>query len=175
MTKIKLFVGLIGGKKSILNVFDCSSKDSGVIRKVFEDKKIDLVFNLELNNKKDHTHFVNSGLDQVLCKLAKKHGKIVCFSFGSLLNVSNFKRSRLLGRIIQNIRFCKKYKVKIAIASFAKNAKEMRYYHDLIALLIVLKAQTSDAKNALKNVYEKIKENKFKKSDKYICEGLTLA
>ncbi len=129
----------IAGKfRNTFCITDCSFVNNGVIRKIFENKGINLVYGLELNRLNDHTHFLNSGLDQVLCKLAKKHGTIICFNFHDLLFSDN--KARLLGRIMQNIRFCKKYKVKIAIASFATKPIEMRYYHDLVSLLVVLKA-----------------------------------
>ena len=100
-TKIKLKYGIVCDYKSIqkaskisnLCLFDAGGKDNSIIRKVFENNKFDLVFNLEINNKNEHTHFVNSGLDQVLCRLARKKDKIVCFNFNSLLYSKDFQRS----------------------------------------------------------------------------------
>ena len=179
-TKIKLNVGLIINKmnnvvnKSNLSVFDASYKSNALIRKVFESRNVDLICNLELNNLKDHTHFVNSGFDQVLCKIAKKRNKIICFDFSQILLVKGKLRSRLLSRIMQNIKICKKYKVGTTIASFAKDPKQMRYYHDLIALLIVLKSDIKSSKKAVKIVCDKIYENEFKKSKSYVTNGVSL-
>lgn len=177
-TKIKLDFAVICDSKKTRNItnlciFDCSFKNNSVIRYIFESKDIDLVFGLENNSLKDHTHFVNSGLDQVLCKIAKKKNKIVCFDFSSILNSSDELRSKLLSRMIQNIKLCKKYKVDIAIISFAKKPDDMKYYHDLIAFLIVLKCDPAKAKKAVKVIINKIKKKKFINSDKYLCEGLT--
>jgi len=67
-----------------------------------------------------------SGLNQVLCKLAAKNNVAIGFDFSYLLNSSGKERARILGRMSQNVRFCKKYKVKMVFSSFARNKYELR-------------------------------------------------
>lgn len=85
-----------------------------------------IVFGFEQDDRKDHTHYRSSGLNQVLCKLAKEKGVAIGFSFSSILNSFGQKRAILLGRMMQNITFCKKYKTPMWLASFATNPYEMR-------------------------------------------------
>lgn len=163
-TKVKLCLGIFCDIKAVsrisrincLRVFDAAFKPISSIRGCFEQRGFNLVTNLELNDRKDHTHYANSGLDQVLCAMARAKNKIVCFNFNNVLRAHKEERAKLLGRIIQNIRFCEKYKVDIAIASFATRPYEMRYYHDLVSFLIALKAQHKSAHDAVSAVLGKV-------------------
>ncbi len=85
-----------------------------------------IVFGFEQDDRKDHTHFRSSGLNQVLCKLAKEKGVAIGFSFSSILNSFGQKRAILLGRMMQNITFCRKYKTPMWLASFATTPYDMR-------------------------------------------------
>jgi RNase P/RNase MRP subunit p30 len=56
----------------------------------------------------------------------------------SLLKCSDVRRAVLLGRMKQNLRICKKYKVKIRVFSFALKPYEIRSEKDLESLGKVL-------------------------------------
>ena len=141
-TNIKLNFGLIAEPKDIIKakrvcnfvIIESSEKDQNIL----ENSKPHLIFNLEKNSNKDKTHYRYSGLNQVMCKLANKDNIIIAFSFSELLNSTKERRSILLGRIIQNLRFCKKYKVETILSSFAKTPKEMRTIKDLNSLKKIL-------------------------------------
>ncbi|MBW2981359.1 hypothetical protein KY343_00635 [Candidatus Woesearchaeota archaeon] len=173
-TKVKLFYGLMSDIKNVSKVRKVCDlvliKASGDDQAVFERVKPDIVYDLELNAKKDPINFRASGLNQVLCKFAAKNKVIIGFSFSSILNAKN--RVMILGRMMQNIRFCRKYKVDTVFASFAKTPFEMRAWHDLVSFLIVLGMHAGKAKKSLKIIEEKIKENYKKKSSEYIGEGI---
>jgi len=111
-------------------------------------------------------------LDQVTCKLARDNGKLVAFSFASILNSTGRQRAKLLGRMMQNIRFCRGFKVRTVTASFATSPFGMRSSHDLKAFGISLGMHPLDAKLSLSNAYDKIKHNAKKKSPDYIAEGV---
>lgn len=100
--------------------------DSIVNRKAVENKKVDILLSPEKESKRDFMFSRNSGLNQVLCKLAAKNDVAIGFNFSDLLNCSGKERSKTLGRMRQNVRLCKKYKVKIIFSSFAKNKYELR-------------------------------------------------
>ena len=53
----------------------------------------------------------------------------LAFSFNLILN-SNTK-SKILGRIKQNLKLANKYKIKTLVASFANKPHQMRAYKDL--------------------------------------------
>jgi ribonuclease P/MRP protein subunit RPP1 len=97
-----------------------------VNRKAVENKKVDILLSPEKNDKRDFMFSRNSGLNQVLCKLAAKNNVAISFNFSDVLNCSGKERARLLGRMRQNVRLCKKYKVKMIFSSFAKNKYELR-------------------------------------------------
>ncbi|MFH1641591.1 MAG: RNase P subunit p30 family protein [Nanoarchaeota archaeon] len=109
-----------------------NSKDN---RFVIEKNKDLIIFNLEDTGKKEYIHHRSSGLNQVLCKLASENNITVAFSFNSILKADREYRSKLLGRIKQNVRFCNKYKVKTAVYSFAVKPYGLRNYKDLKGLL----------------------------------------
>lgn len=98
-------------------------------RTSFETKEIDIVFGLEAKAKNDFNRQRNSGLNQVLCEIARKKEKTYGFNFRDILVAKD--RPAVIGRIMQNIELCKKYKVKTAIFSGAKEAAEMRNLTDL--------------------------------------------
>jgi len=174
---LDIFSGIITGpaemkkaRNADLIVVKSSEKD----RHVFEKAKPDLIFDLELKAKKDFIHHRNSGLNHVLCNLAKKNKILVGFSLSSLLSTKDMLRSQIIGRIKQNIRLCRKYKIKTVLASFATTPYEMRSSHDLISLGISLGMHPKEAKESLQNALQKINSNKKKKSPDYIAEGIEI-
>ncbi len=100
-----------------------------------------IVFGFELLEEKEHTHHRKSGLNQVLCKIATDKKTAIGFSFSTILNSTGQKRAQLLGRTMQNITFCQKYKTPMKIASFATNPYEMRAPADLAAFFTQLGMQ----------------------------------
>jgi len=176
-TKINLFLALQSAPANIKKAKNLA--DLVLVKSIPEqDQKIleklipDILFDLELSPKKDPLHFRLSGLNQVLCNLAQKNNTAIGFSFSSMLNYKN--KPQLLGRIIQNIKLCRKYKVKTIFASFAKTPLQMRSPHDLISLAIVLGMHPSEAKLSLTNTLNIIQQNKKKKSPGYISEDIEI-
>ncbi|MBW2970027.1 hypothetical protein KY319_02795 [Candidatus Woesearchaeota archaeon] len=92
-----------------------------------------IVYGFETIEPKEHTHYRKSGMNQVLCKLATNKKVKIGFAFSTILNNHGQKRAIILGRMMQNIKFCKKYKTPIIIASFAANPYEMRAEAELKA------------------------------------------
>ncbi len=118
-------------------------------REIFDKKKSIVIYNLE-DQKRDFIHFRNSGLNQVLCKLAKKNNIAVAFNFNLVLNNDGMKRSQILGRMMQNVRFCRKYKIHTVVASFASKPEGMRSAHDLVSFGISIGMHPKQAKESLK-------------------------
>lgn len=118
-------------------------------RSHFENGNVNVMFNLEHQHKRDKHHYKKSGLNQVLCKLAKTKKITVAFSFNSVL--SSDDKGFFLGRMMANMNMCQKYKNKILIASFATNPKDLRFWKDLVSFGIVLGLNPKDAKAAVLN------------------------
>ena len=95
-------------------------------REFFESKKVGFLVGAESVDGKDSFHQRRSGLDEVMCKLAVEKDKVLVF------DISQFSFSGLtLGRMMQNARLCRKFKLKTLVASFTSNPLEMRAPKDL--------------------------------------------
>lgn len=144
--EIKIFSGIIS-KNKIKNSDFIITKANDNIRPILEKAQTNIVFDFELSERKDFIHHRNSGLNQVLCKIMKDKKIILGFSFSSILNSKNPQH---LGRIMQNIQFARKYKIKTAFASLTNNPYEMRSPKDLITFLEVLGMHPKQAQDSLK-------------------------
>jgi RNase P/RNase MRP subunit p30 len=117
------------------------SNDEQTVRFIMEQKWIHFFTDIETSTGRDHTHYRRSNFNQVLAKLAKETRKTYLVDFSNLLKVQGRKRSLLIGRIMQNIKICDKYKVPVSIATFATNKYDLRNPNDLKALLRVLRTK----------------------------------
>ena len=115
-------------------------------RPVFESKFVDIIYGLECVSKKDYIHHKASGMNQVLAKYAQKNKISIAFQFSMLLKSKGVKRAAIMARISQNIKICRKYKVHMITASFAKKPFDMRGPRDMIALMQDLGMTGSEAK-----------------------------
>ena len=156
-TKLRLFTGIIADSKNISKAKNLTKfviyKSTGNDRHAIEKSRPNVVFGLETIASRDSMHSRNSGLNQILCKLANKNNIIIGFSFSSLLNTDGKLRSQILGRLMQNIRLCRKYKVKTVIASFAEKPYDMRPCPDLKSALISLGMHPTEASDSFGNIY----------------------
>ena len=116
-------------------------------RKTVENKQVDILVAPERVGRKDRLNQRDSGLNDVLCKLAKENDVAIGFSFSDLLN-SKY-RAVVLGRMMQNVRLCRKYKVRMVLASFAHDPWDMRSAYDLLAFGQVLGMTPKEATIAL--------------------------
>jgi len=135
--KIKIQTALVVEEKQIQKAKKDVSivfvKSTGNDRWVFEKSQADVIYGLEAAQRKDFIHHRASGLNQVLCKIASVKGKKIGFDFSTVLNSKGMLRAQIIGRMMQNVKFCRKYKVKTVLESFAKNPYEMRAPKDLEA------------------------------------------
>ena len=128
--KKKLLQGInLGKNKKKLVV--CRVNDEETLRFALEKTAADMVIGVEGMHEKDSLHYVRSGLDDVLCKIAADRGKIIGFSFSSVLNSS--VKGKLLARMMLKVRLCRKYKVKMMLSNFSGCLEEMRSSKDLEA------------------------------------------
>ena len=110
-------------------------------RSAVENKNIDILLSPERGRIK------SSGLNQVLCKLAKKNDIALGFNFHDVLISKN--RSLILEKMMQNIRLCRKYKVRMVVISGAYNEHELKPARDLISFALILGMTPGEAKLAL--------------------------
>lgn len=120
-------------------------------RKILTSRNATILLNPE-SNIKDSIKQVNSGLNQVLCELASKNKIDIAFSLDRLQNTS------LIPKIMQNIRLCRKYRVRMLFFTLAESKYELRSARDLVSLLTVLGMTPLEAKYALAGIGEILKE-----------------
>ncbi|MFA5020104.1 MAG: hypothetical protein WC533_03310 [Candidatus Pacearchaeota archaeon] len=89
----------------------------------------------------------SSHLDSVLCRQAAKKEIAFGFDISFLRNKDEKQKSDYLGRLIQDIKLCMKYKAKFVLVN-ANGDK-----HDIFAFLLTLGASTIIAKYAVENSF----------------------
>ncbi len=151
--KLKIVTAIAADQKKIIHARQKSGlvfmKSTGDDRFAFERSKPDIVFELEEAQRHDYIHQRASGLNHILCDLAKKNNVAIGFSFSSVLNSSGMLRAQIIGRMQQNISLCRKYKNKAVVASFARNPYEMRSPQDLISFFITLGMHQKEANDGV--------------------------
>ena len=95
-------------------------------RNAVENKNVDVLLSPEKGRTKDFMKFRNSGLNQVLCKLANKNKVGIGFNFDDVLNSEN--KINLLGKMMQNVKLCKKYKIKMNIFSKDRSESDLKSF-----------------------------------------------
>ena len=129
---------IIKNKDSKIKTKIIAAKSSDNDRFLIETKKVKLIYGFEELGRKDYLHQRASGLNHIMCELARKNNIIVGFSYGSLVNSDELQSQIIAGRMRQNINLCHKYKVKTIIASFAENPFDLRAHHDVSSLFKLL-------------------------------------
>lgn len=101
------------------------SQDSEFNRKILEYGKFDVLIDLEYSDKPDSLKQLESGLNHVLAKFAAKNNIMIGFDLNRFSNLRKKEKAIILGRIMQNIKICRKAGAKITIINIKdkKNAK----------------------------------------------------
>jgi len=140
------------------NLIVVKGNSDEINRAALENKRTDILLSPEYGREKDFIHFRNSGLNQVLCKLANKNKIAIGFNFSDLINAE--KKEIILGKMMQNVILCRKYKVKIVIGSFANKKNEIKNRSELMSFGKVLGMNGKEVKEGLN----------FKKKEKAIIK-----
>jgi hypothetical protein len=169
-----LFLGM--ANKLDLNLINFEqTKDSFifetcVMKKMSEEiPKADIVFGLELSSRQDYMHQRNSGLNHILAKQLKEKDIVVCFSLNSV-----FENEVVLGRMKQNVKLCRKYKVKMIYASLASDEFGLRTEHDLQYFAKAIGFNSFEIKNKDKIIQDKILFCNKRKEGKIIGKGVEI-
>lgn len=129
--------------------FDAPMISLSAGRDIFEMQKPLLIPWLEEMPRNDLMHSRHSGFNHILAELAYKNSHIVCFSHCALLNSGAANFSTILGRMMQNVRLCQKYKVRMKLASFAKSPYQLRAAKEMESFGHFLGMQPGEIKSAL--------------------------
>ena len=117
--------------------------------RMLNNPSVDIFFVPHALSRRDHLHWRSSGVDETMIKLAKKHSIAIGFRFDLILQVDGVQRAQLLGRIMQTIRLCHKYNVRMVLCSFATDVYGLRNASDLQGLGRLLGMTPLEAKQAI--------------------------
>ena len=109
--------------------------------KVLENKKTNALI-LSHKDKKDRLKQRDTGLNHILCKIARDKNKLILIDLKEIMEARSEEKAQILGRLMQNIMLLKKYNVKTGVTN-----KSTRNNHDIMSLLLTLGASTSFAKD----------------------------
>lgn len=118
-------------------------------RQFIERPGVSLVYDTESSHPRKFMHHRGSGLNQVLCRMAAEKETAIGFNLSRILMAKPVERSRLMGCMRQNIHLCRKYKVMMRLASFARNPFLMRAPHDVLSFGVSLGMHPAEAKASL--------------------------
>lgn len=109
-------------------------------RLILENKKVDMLI-LSHTNKKDKLKQRDSGLNHVLCNLARENNIILAMDIQEI-NGDKKDKALILARWIQNIKLIKKAKCKIKLLNYSNKIQAF-------SLLLSMGLDTNKAKQAL--------------------------
>ena len=117
------------------------SGDDSLNRKILEKEPVDFLVVLQAN-RKDSPKQRQSGFNQVMAKIAKKHNVTIGICLDELVAGKGKQKSDILARIRQNVKLCAKNKLNMRFCG-----KTKRDLYDLKALGLTLGMPTWMTKN----------------------------
>ena len=101
---------------------------------LFEDRRVSYIIDMESGRRDDFIHHRNSGLNQVFLDQAVRGDKTLLVNAHALL-AGPLPQPVILGRMLQNNTFYRKYSPRVVVVSGAREPLEMRPWRDLQHLL----------------------------------------
>lgn len=118
------------------------AQDPEFNRKILENRNVDIFLSPESHKRKDSLKERDSGLNEILCRIAVKNNIKIGVNIEELKNKDKKEKAILLARIKQNIMLCKKTGAElIVLGNYDKK--------DMFSLLLTLGCSTSQAKKAI--------------------------
>jgi RNase P/RNase MRP subunit p30 len=111
-----------------------SSNDDEISRKVIEKEPVSILL-IKQKGRKDRQKQRNSGLNSVMSKIAKKRGIEIGIFLDEITESHGKDKAEILSRVEQNIKLCKKEKLKMKFISHGGNNGND---YDLKALALIL-------------------------------------
>ncbi len=106
-------------------------KDIEFNRKALENKKTKMLI-LNHENKKDRLYERDSGLNHILCQIAKNHKTILAFNLNEIRKQKDKKqKAKILSRMIQNIKLIKKFDNKFRLLNYKSKQQAFSFLNSL--------------------------------------------
>jgi|TARA_Y100000034_G_scaffold136615_1_gene214160 ribonuclease P/MRP protein subunit RPP1 len=115
--------------------------DDAFNRKVVENGDVDVIVGLEFD-RRDFLKQRNSGLNEIMARLAKKNGIKIGVDVGEIKKLSCVEKARVLARLRQNIGLCKRLKVEMIVYPRG-------YGKEVMSLFLVLGSDSGLARNVV--------------------------
>ncbi|MEK6848485.1 MAG: RNase P subunit p30 family protein [Nanoarchaeota archaeon] len=112
-------------------------------RKILENKKVSILISPENTLGKDKLKERDSGLNHILCDIAKKNNVSIAIDFSLILSKKDKARAEHLARIMQNIKMYKKSKNNLVLINKKGKSKQ-----DLFSFLLTIGLPTDIAKSS---------------------------
>lgn len=84
------------------------AQDEDFNRKILETKNVSMLLSPEYHNRKDKLKQRDSGLNEILARLAKENEIVIGIDMGGIKKSDKKEKAIILSRIMQNIMLCKK-------------------------------------------------------------------
>jgi len=121
------------------------AQDDDFNRKILENKDVDMIVGLEMHSRRDYMKQRDSGLNEVLCRLARANGVKVGVEIDKINKLSKIQKARVLARVAQNIRLCKKDGCDtVLLGDACKLSKQ-----DVMGFFVVLGGSTRQGKKGV--------------------------
>ena len=117
--------------------------------KALSNPSTHILTNTETVKTQDKHHWRSSGLNHILLNLAKKNNVAIGFNINTLLECRGKDRATLLGRMMQNVAYCRSYHIPMVICTLAKTPWDLRNASDLLSLGTTLGMTAQEARQAL--------------------------
>ena len=117
------------------------AQDDNFNRKIFENLDVDIVIGLEFGFGQ-HNRSKNTGLNEVLCNLAKKNNIKIGIDISRIIKLEKLEKAKILSKVMKNIFLCKKYGVKIVL--FGENCSKQ----DVMSFFLSFGGSTKQARDA---------------------------
>ncbi len=152
-----------------------SAQSEDLVRFASESPFVDIIFEINwIATGRDHFEYRRSNLNAVIADLMKKNKQSYALSFCPFLSFESYARAKVLGREMQNIRFCRR-KLPVIVASFARSAEQMRLPENLSAFSRVLGLNFPQSKAAVSAAIENIlKKKEHRRSKSYVMPGIRI-
>ena len=117
------------------------AQDDEFNRKILENKEVNVLLNPHIHSRKDRLKQRDSGLNEIICKIAAKNNIKIGVDLNELTKLKKKEKAIAISRIMQNIKLCKRTQTKII---FTPKQSKL----DVISFFKILKASTSQARDA---------------------------
>jgi len=101
-------------------------------RKIVENPNVDILLGLEIHDRKDYLKQRDSGLNEILCRLAKKNNIKIGIDLRSIVKLKGVEKAKALSRVRQNIKLCRRIGTEIIV--FGVSCSEINIKSFLISL-----------------------------------------